>query len=178
MFAGPLVALATLCVATITKYEILPYDSVADPKAIVYSSDKKARFTVLTDRLIRMEYSAKGTFEDRPTLAFVNRKTGVPVFQTSQGSPLTITTNKLVLSYTNFSVGALKVSPTGGSTFNTWSFGETSASDKGNLRGTFRSLDRIGNVTLDCTVNKAPHCEYGLISKNGWALVNDTGVFP
>ena len=33
-----------------------------------------ARFTVLTDRMIRMEYAPDGTFEDRATLTFVNRE--------------------------------------------------------------------------------------------------------
>ena len=33
-----------------------------------------ARFTLLTDRMVRCEWSADGTFEDRPSLVFVNRK--------------------------------------------------------------------------------------------------------
>lgn len=53
------------------KYELLPYNPVADPAAVV--TFDQARFTVLTSRLLRLEFSPDGTFEDRPSLAFVNR---------------------------------------------------------------------------------------------------------
>lgn len=51
--------------------ELLPYNPVANAKAVVTAGN--ARFTVLTDRLIRMEYSSSGSFEDRATVAFLNR---------------------------------------------------------------------------------------------------------
>ena len=38
-------------------------DSVADPKAVVAAT--RARFTVLTSRLLRLEFAADGHFEDR-----------------------------------------------------------------------------------------------------------------
>lgn len=47
-------------------------DPKADPEAIVVSAN--ARFTVLGDRLIRMEWAEDGKFEDRATLGIVNRK--------------------------------------------------------------------------------------------------------
>jgi hypothetical protein len=43
------------------RYELLDYNPVANPKAIVVSGN--ARFTVLTSRLIRMEYSNRAVFE-------------------------------------------------------------------------------------------------------------------
>lgn len=46
-------------------------DPVAAPGAVVTSGN--ARFTVLTDRLIRMEWSEDGVFEDRASLAIINR---------------------------------------------------------------------------------------------------------
>lgn len=49
--------------STGTMNELLPYDPVANASAIVVSGN--ARFTVLTARLIRMEWSANGAFEDR-----------------------------------------------------------------------------------------------------------------
>lgn len=49
------------------KPELLPYDPHAQQSAMVYASDGWARFTVLTPRLIRMEYATvKGRFEVRP----------------------------------------------------------------------------------------------------------------
>jgi alpha-glucosidase (family GH31 glycosyl hydrolase) len=51
----------------------------------------------------------------------------------------------------------------------------------GNLLGTIRSLDMLGAQTLNCTHNEkiavhseGLHCEWGLISRDGWALVDDT----
>ena len=52
------------------------YQPAADPKAIVTLG--KARFTVLTPQLIRMEWAADGKFEDRASLVFLNRKLPVP----------------------------------------------------------------------------------------------------
>ena len=71
----------------------------ANPAAVVEFGN--ARFTVLTDRLIRMEWAADGTFEDRASLAIVNRELPVPSFKvTKKGEELVIKTAKLTLKYT------------------------------------------------------------------------------
>ena len=44
---------------------------VAHPDAVVRSG--KARFTVLTPEMIRIQYSDRSLFEDRATFAIVNR---------------------------------------------------------------------------------------------------------
>ena len=44
----------------------------ADPKAVVVEGS--ARFTVLTPRLVRMEWAGDGKFEDHASLVFVNRR--------------------------------------------------------------------------------------------------------
>ena len=44
------------------------WNPVADPKAVVVEG--AARFTVLTPRLIRMEWAADGNFEDHASLVF------------------------------------------------------------------------------------------------------------
>jgi hypothetical protein len=59
-------------------YELEPYQPLADSKAIIVSG--KARFTVLTNSLIRFEYDSNEQFEDRATIAFVNRLLTVPTF--------------------------------------------------------------------------------------------------
>src|ERR1700712_2519102 len=51
-------------------------DPKADPAAVVAAGH--ARFTVLTSKLIRMEWSADGVFEDRASFVFLNRKMAVP----------------------------------------------------------------------------------------------------
>ena len=45
--------------------QLLPYENLPDPAAVVLASDKMARFTVLTEHLVRMEYAkVAGRFED------------------------------------------------------------------------------------------------------------------
>lgn len=164
-------------------YELFAYEPAADPKAVVVAGS--ARFTVLTPRLLRMEYSAAGKFEDRATLAFVDRKQPVPPF-TWDGKQLK--TAALTLTYEGgaFSPSSLKVAPAAaaaGGAFKGWAFGQTSATDPGNLRGTLRTLDRAVNISLDCNDHHkgqgddfAWHCEWGVVSRSGWALVDETGV--
>lgn len=60
------------------------------------------------------------------------------------------------------------------SAFQHWHSGLNSGSDEGNLFGTFRTLDQINNPTLNCSENRMDHCEFGVISKSGWALIDDS----
>src|ERR1700756_2204852 len=76
-------------------------DPVADPRAVVTLG--RARFTVLTPELIRMEWAADGKFEDHASFVFLNRRLPVPPFEhevTEAGQKLTIKTSALALTYT------------------------------------------------------------------------------
>src|SRR2546422_9498768 len=74
------------------------WNPVADPKAIVI--ERSARFTVLTPRLVRMEWAADGRFEDHASLVFVNRRLPVPDFKaTREESWLVLRTGQLTLRY-------------------------------------------------------------------------------
>jgi hypothetical protein len=137
-------------------------------------------------QLIRMEYSTTGSFEDRATLAFVNRNLAAPQFtQTTSNGVLTISTSDLTLTYTigaAFAPSTLSiVSASSSSAFTRWSYGQA---DTGNLLGTIRSLDMVGVVPLNCTENawitvhdEELHCEWGVVSRDGWAVVNDTSNY-
>ena len=61
------------------------YDPSPNPEAVVQVG--KARFTVLTDHLVRMEW---GGANDAATLAFVNRNLPKPKFTTSKDGNWTI----------------------------------------------------------------------------------------
>src|SRR5258706_7820232 len=61
---------------------------VADPLAVVRAGH--ARFTVLTQELIRMEWAEDDRFEDHPSFIFLNRKLPVPEF-TKKLSVTTVT---------------------------------------------------------------------------------------
>ena len=74
------------------------YTPLADPKAVIV--DGNARFTILTPRLVRMEWAADGKFEDHASLVFLNRRLPVPKFEVSDRSdsksgPLTLDTGAL-----------------------------------------------------------------------------------
>ena len=147
------------------------FNPTADPQATVTCD--KARFTVLTDRLIRMEWAEDGVFEDRASLAIVNRRLPVPTFKVSRkGEGVSIKTDKLTLDYSGgrFSPGSLSVSfKLNGKTV-TWRPG---ASSEGNLKGTTRTLDGCkGFQKLSHTESEL---ELGILSRDGWAIVDESG---
>lgn len=76
----------------------------ANEKAVF--KGKKYRITVLTERLIRLEYSEDGIFEDRPTELVINRYFDMPNFTVREDNTLLeITTSYFKLLYvkeTNF----------------------------------------------------------------------------
>jgi hypothetical protein len=138
---------------------------VADPRAVVISD--QARFTVLTPRLIRMEWAEDSKFEDRASLVFINRLMPVPVFKKSVAKGwLIIETSKVTLRYKiksgAFAPENLQVTFNfNGATF-AWHPGLV---DAGNLGGTTRTLDSVrGTIPL----------EPGLLSRDGWVLVDDS----
>ena len=55
------------------------FHPVANPEAVITA--KNVRFTVLTDRIIRLEYSKESRFEDRPSQAFWHRDQPVPAIR-------------------------------------------------------------------------------------------------
>jgi len=136
---------------------------VADKKATVVCGN--ARFTVLTDRMIRMEYAPDGVFEDRATLTFVNRELPVPSFKVNrQADGCVIDTDVLRLVYAGgeFASESLSVKGEGFA----WKFGDA---DNGNLMGTTRTLDGVGGWST-----LLGRMEKGLLSRDGWTVVDDT----
>ncbi len=136
---------------------------VADVKAVV--TGPCVRFTVLTDRLLRLEYDPAEVFEDRPSQAFWNRHQPVPDFTaTIHPDNITIETTCLRLRYTvtprGFATDTLQI--TLKSTGATWRYGD---SDHQNLGGTTRTLDDINGPT---------RLDPGLMSRSGWAVVDDS----
>src|SRR5690242_7189997 len=77
----------------------LPGNPHAHPASIVVCG--RARFTVLTPRLLRLEWSLTEEFTDFATFAFPNRYTDVPApFMVQEdGERLRIETEALTLTY-------------------------------------------------------------------------------
>ena len=146
-------------------------DPVADPRAEVAVG--KARFTVLTPEMIRMEWAAGGKFEDHASFVFINRRLPVPKFSREEtGHKLTLKTSALMLTYDDsaspdgrFTPEALSIELTVDGKQVTWHPGIT---DPENLQGTTRTLDGArGGKTRE-------PIEQGLVSRSGWVLVDDS----
>jgi alpha-glucosidase len=141
------------------------WNPVADPKAMV--TEGAARFTILTPRLVRMEWAADATFEDHASLVFVNRRLPVPEFTVTHDQGwLIVRTAQLTVRYRAaggaFTRDDLHAEFTLNGAHVTWSPG---MEDKGNLEGTIRTLDGVKGSTPLGT---------GLISRDGWVVVNDS----
>ena len=87
-------------------------NAVANPKSVIKGD--KYRITVLTERLLRLEYSVDGIFEDRATEQIFNRRLDIPKFDVMEdASLLTITTEYFKLFYvknSNFKGSAISPS--------------------------------------------------------------------
>ncbi len=134
----------------------------ADTAVVVYG---RSRFTILTSRLIRLEYSPNAIFEDRPSQVFWYRRQPIPEFElVTKPDGIEIITRRLHLQYTDtpdgFGFGNLTITLRQSGAV--WRYGDR---DKNNLRGTRRTLDRIDG---------AARLEPGLMSRKGWAVVDDS----
>ena len=160
---------------------------LATPEAIVNVDG--ARFTVLTDHLIRAEQMSDlstSSFEDRPTMSVLNRALAVPDFTSSMsddGTTLTISTPAVTLTYTiasAFGEDTLKVTSNDeDSVFSNWHYGQQIPKDF-QLPGTIRTLDQQGVDSLYCDETPEPpqgesfHCTMALFSRAGYAVYDDS----
>ena len=159
------------------------YKPIAAEGAI-YMIGSTVRVSVLKEAVVRLEYSASGVFDDSATLAVLNRRFDVPKYTTEQaGSVHTIETASLRITYD--SSAALGVGLSASNTIFELLVAPHSkfypgAPQKGNMHGTFRTLDRVGDpIDLACPAVTSfyvyyCHCEEGLASKDGWVILDDT----
>ena len=144
----------------------LPGNPSAHTDSVVVRGN--TRFTVLTERLLRLEWSPTGEFTDFATFAFPNRSLDrpPPFAVREDGTHLWIETPSLTLTYRlhsgAFTPENLAISFFVGNEIRTWRPGQPNS---GNLGGTRR--------TLDFTSGDAP-LEPGLCSRDGWSLFDDS----
>ena len=124
----------------------------------------KYRITVLTEGLLRLEYSEDGVFEDRATQTVLNRdfpETDYEVKETEE--ELVLVTKRLRLTYNRkaFDPRGLMVQVYGVGAGTTWHYGD----ELHDLKGTARTLD---------TVDGACELGHGLISREGFSLLDDS----
>ena len=155
----------------------------------------RARFTVLTPIIVRMESSASGNFEDRPSQSFLyrNRVKKTPNFTVNNSTDwCNITTDMLTLSFYKPKVSlstdsypyfeSHRLQAKGYfSDGKSWKWDVTQKEGKGNLRGTLYptpSADLAGccknpNASAGVFDPKYP-LDRGFLSKDGWVIVDDS----
>ena len=136
-----------------------------NPAAVVQRSG--VRFTVLTSRLIRLEWAEDGAFQDQASFVFLHRHLPTPEFTvTTAEGWLEIRTSHLTLRYREasgaFSAENLSIHFSLNGQTVTWRPGTP---DVQNLRGTTRTLDRVKGATS---------LEEGILSRAGWTLIDDS----
>nr|WP_033376686.1 TIM-barrel domain-containing protein [Alloscardovia criceti] len=139
---------------------------VMDAKRVI--SGDKWRIGVITNSLLRFEWSDTGVFEDKATQVVVDRNfdDDISIAMTERDGLLIIDTGELYVTYNKkpFSKEGLSVvvKHLNTSQFNTWHYGDAAP---GNLRGTTRTLDTIDGRT---------ELEEGILSIDGWAILDDS----
>lgn len=137
---------------------------IPNPAAVVKHGN--ARFTILTPRLVRMQWAADGHHDDRPSYAFPNRYAKAPRFRsTSTRRDLKINTGALRITYRGgrFDSTSLEIRLSVADDTIRWRPGTP---DHDNLRGARRTLDGC---------HGAAALEPGIISRDGWVLVDESG---
>ena len=162
--------------------------SIADPKAVVQGDCY--RFTVLSDKVIRMEYSHKGHFVDAETQVVLNREFPVPEFHVNDSEgKLEIITKYLIVTYDKkeFSKTGLTVQVVGNNYMRktgTWFYGDWELLIDGNLLVTAITIENesgewyFKNSRDESKIWGEPDrpvelC-YGLLSKNGFSVIDDS----
>lgn len=139
---------------------------------------KDVRFTILTPRVIRMEWDSTNTFTDNRSFTIVNRNLPTPKYTAKQKNGwFIIQTDELELKYRlnsgKFSASNLSVRyRKDNSRAFTWIPG---MAQKENLKGTARTLDRFDGDTD--SKGKKMKLEEGILSKDGWFLLDDSNSF-
>jgi alpha-glucosidase (family GH31 glycosyl hydrolase) len=144
----------------------------ADPAAVV--TGPGFRITALTSRLLRLERSADGAFEDRPTQLVRHRRFPVPELTVREDEAgLDLWTEHLHLRYDrgDFTPSGLTVDlrqRAQAAHHTQWRYGDDPwgrGGHRSNLGGTARTLDDVdGRAAIDP----------GLLSRDGFAVVDDS----
>lgn len=144
--------------------------------------DGNVRFTVITDGVVRMEYTPDGIFVDDPSFIAVNRNYPDVDFKVKKKKGwVEISTEKMNLRYKlnsgKFTSENLEVVSNDKNVSFVWKPG---TKQKGNLKGTFRTLDGLNgdeqsqSWMADSKVNTKVTLEDGLLATDGWTFIDDS----
>jgi alpha-glucosidase (family GH31 glycosyl hydrolase) len=146
----------------------------AGVNANVAYKDNSVRFTMVTDGVVRMEWSPDGRFVDNASFVASRRDYVPSKFKVSaKGKTVEISTAKMIVRYRKgsgrFTAENLSIRSAKGMKPFTWKPGDA---DNANLKGTYRTLDGYnGSTRWD---GKEMPLEDGLLSRNGWKFIDDS----
>ncbi|HET8930360.1 MAG TPA: TIM-barrel domain-containing protein, partial [Acidimicrobiales bacterium] len=162
-------------------------DPTTDPVQVITHGN--VRVSVLTDRLVRIEYATDAVFEDRPSLSVVNRRFPQVRFRArTDGNTLVVDTGTIELHYEDVTkpptAKRLHATIRAGDDVATWHHGKRATK---NLGGTARTLDGWDGDATARFVDFDPESgvvnawdpqplEPGLLSRDGWVLVDDSAT--
>ena len=142
----------------------------------VYRS-ANVRFTLIDEGTIRLEYAPDGKFVDNKSFVAVNREyADVKCSVKENAKQLVITTSCMRLVYKkdngpltkdNLSITSIK----GAKVPFTWVPGKE---QKGNLKGTYRTLDGYDGEFHQYNGKKPMPIEDGILATDGWTLIDDS----
>lgn len=145
-------------------------------------ADNNVRFTVISDGTLRLEYAPDGKFVDNKSFVAVNRLyPDVDYKLKSKGAWIEITTSKMRMRYKKdsgqFTGDNLMIEAVKGAFPFTWKPG---VQQKGNLKGTYRTLDGMDGETqtqtwvADTKKGEQLKLEDGLLATDGWSFIDDS----
>ncbi len=141
------------------KHLQIDFKPIANPDTIVQIGH--TRLTILTDRLIRIEYDPDEQFMDRASQTIWYRALPTPDFEVkNDDNSIELETAHLHLRYSEFTPDGLSIIIK--ATGTVWHYGDE---DEANLLGTARTLD---------TVDGATPLKLGLMSRDGWSILDDS----
>ena len=144
--------------------------------------DAQARFTVINNGVIRMEYAPDGQFINDPSFIAVNRQYAKSDYKLEENAnQISISTDRMTLTYQKgtgaFTAENLSVvSASSLTTQFTWHPGDV---QQENLGGTYRTLDGYDGNRYYAWNRKADGSqelplEEGLLARDGWTLIDDS----
>ncbi|MDX2054494.1 MAG: glycoside hydrolase family 31 protein [Polyangiaceae bacterium] len=164
---------------------LFPTEPAANPQAMAKVGGY--RITVLSSQLLRCEFSLDAHFEDRATLSVLNRRTPLVEFDMKLvDSGFVLKTSDVTLTCTDANVAPTAETmfaeftlDTAGKRRGRWRYGDVPSA---NLGGTARTLDGCDggwhcawkNNQIVRELGKPLEIEPGLLSRDGWALVDDS----
>ncbi len=163
----------------IAAYSLAGSLSATETSDNVAYKDDHVRFTLISPRSVRLEYSPDGKFIDGKSLLAVNREYAPVAYKVKTGAKfIEIRTDLITVRYRkgsgaftpeNLSVTASKSSPFQFS----WKPGMT---QKENLKGTRHSYDAVKGRTVmyGRDEGKTVELDDGILARDGWTLIDDS----